>query len=230
MEKYKKILLILLVFFICIIIILFFKNEIFTIVWIKRYEHKYRYINLVERTLNLDANKIEENNVKIDDLQISLSNFIYNKDEKKLYFDLNFENGNNINNVGYILRIYNTEYCLGDRFNGYTFLTGIEYIINYNKFYEENFGYKSKAIDLVNGSNVKNDLLNRCKMLKQDEMSENGSLIHHISFELPEEFIINDKIKIELLDLNYQNIGNKEISQNKKGLNQIRYTVNFNEN
>ena len=231
MQKYKKVLIILLIILICMIIVLFFKNEIFSFVWIKQYEHKYSNINLVEKNLHFNENKIEENNIKINDLQISLSDFAYNKNERKLDFNLKFENGNNINTVGYILRVYNNDYCLGDRFNGYTSLnSGIEYIINYNKFYEENFGYKSKTIDLVNGSSVENDLLSKCKMLKQDEMSEDGSLIHHISFELPEEFIINDVVKIELFDLNYQNIGNEEIYKIQEDLNQIRYTINLNEN
>lgn len=67
-------------------------------------------------------------------------------------------------------------------------------------------------------------------MFKQDELLENGNLIHKISFELPEEFIITDNLKIELFDLNYQNIGNSTVYQAQELLTQVRYTINFNGN
>lgn len=146
-------------------------------------------------------------------------------------FNLKFENENDLNHVGYILRVYNDEYCLGDRFNGQISLdSAIEYIINYNNFYEKNFGYKSQAIDMSNIVTPTNDLLNKCKMLKQDELLENGELVHHISFNLPDEFVVSNSLKIELFDLNYQNIGDKTIYQTQNPLTQIEYTINLNEN
>lgn len=233
MKKYKKFLFILLIALVFILIILFFKNEIFTFIWEKEYEHKYKDLNLIEKTLSFDKNTniIEENNINIDNFKVSLSNLNYNQNEKKLDFNLKFENENNLNHVGYILRVYNDEYCLGDKFNGQLSLdSSIEYIINYNKFYEKNFGYKSQAIDMANKPvpPPKNDLLNKCKMLKQDELLENGGLVHKISFNLPDEFVISNSLKIELFDLNYQNIGDKTIYQTQKPLTQIEYIVNFN--
>lgn len=39
--------------------------------------------------------------------------------KKKLEFNLKFKNQNILNNVGYVLRVYNPQYCLGDNFIGY---------------------------------------------------------------------------------------------------------------
>ncbi len=234
MKKYKKILLLIILLIVVVLIVMsFFKNEIFTFIWVRGYENKYRDINLIEKNLSFDknVNLIEENSININDFKISLSDFSYNQNDKKLNFNLNFKNENELNNVGYILRVYNSDYCLGDRFNGHISLnSGIEYIISRNKFYEENFGYKSQTIDLNNTEIIKNDLLNRCRMLKQDELLEDGSLIHKISFELPEEFIISDNLNIELFDLNYQNIGDKTIYQTQSPLTQIEYKISLSEN
>lgn len=161
-----------------------------------------------------------------------MSDLNYNKNEKKLDFNLKFENEKELNNVGYILRVYNQDYCLGDRFNGFISLhSAIEYYISYDKFYEENFETQSKATDtFLNRTYPNNDLFGVCKMFKQNELFENGNLIHKISFELPEEFIITDSLKIELFDLNYQNIGNSTVNQVQEPLTQVKYTINFNGN
>lgn len=233
MKKYKQIFIILLLVLLFSILILFFKNEIFTFIWTKEYENKYKDINLIEKTLSFNKyeNLIEENTTKINNFQVVLSDLNYNKAKKNLEFNLTFKTEKELNNVGYILRVYNTEYCLGDRFNGQISLdNAIEYIISYNKFYEKNFGYKSKSIDITNSEIIENNLINECRMIKQDELLENGSLIHKISFELPEQFVINDGFKIELFDLNYQNIGDKTIYQVQKPLTQIDYIINFSEN
>ena len=233
MKKYKQIFIILLLVLLFSILILFFKNEIFTFIWTKEYENKYKDINLIEKTLSFNKyeNLIEENTTKINNFQILLSDLNYNKAKKNLEFNLTFKTEKELNNVGYILRVYNTEYCLGDRFNGQISLdNAIEYIISYNKFYEKNFGYKSKSIDITNSEIIENNLINECRMIKQDELLENGSLIHKISFELPEQFVINDGFKIELFDLNYQNIGDKTIYQVQEPLTQIDYIINFSEN
>lgn len=233
MKKYKQIFIILLLVLLFSILILFFKNEIFTFIWTKEYENKYKDINLIEKTLSFNKyeNLIEENTTKINNFQVVLSDLNYNKAKKNLEFNLTFKTEKELNNVGYILRVYNTEYCLGDRFNGQISLdNAIEYIISYNKFYEKNFGYKSKSIDITNSEIIENNLINECRMIKQDELLENGSLIHKISFELPEQFVINDGFKIELFDLNYQNIGDKTIYQAQEDLTQIEYTINLSEN
>ena len=233
MKKYKQIFIILLLVLLFSILILFFKNEIFTFIWTKEYENKYKDINLIEKTLSFNKYEklIEENTTKINNFQVVLSDLNYNKAKKNLEFNLTFKTEKELNNVGYILRVYNTEYCLGDRFNGQISLdNAIEYIISYNKFYEKNFGYKSKSIDITNSEIIENNLINECRMIKQDELLENGSLIHKISFELPEQFVINDGFKIELFDLNYQNIGDKTIYQVQEPLTQIDYIINFSEN
>lgn len=233
MKNIKKILIILFILLIFMLIILFFKNEILSFICIKEYEHKYKDINLIEKTLSFDKNQnaIEENEININGFKINLSDFNYSKDEKKLEFNLKFENESSLNHVGYILRVYNEEYWLGDRFNGQISLdSSIEYVINYKKFYEENFGIQNKTIDITDFDLPNNNLLNKCQMLKQNELLENGDLIHKISFELPEEFVINNILKIELFDLNYQNIGNPTVYQVQEPLTQVKYTINFVEN
>lgn len=142
MKNIKKLLILLLILLIFILVILIFKNEIFTFIWVKEYDNKYKDINLIEKTLSFDTNQnaIEENNIEINGFKINLSDLNYNKNEKKLDFNFKFENEKELNNVGYILRVYNQDYCLGDRFNGFISLhSGIEYFISYDKFYEENF-------------------------------------------------------------------------------------------
>ena len=48
-----------------------------------------------------------------------------------------------------------------------------------------------------------------------------------ISLEIPEEFVIDDILNIDLFDINYQNIGNKEFYQLKAPLSEIKYTIDF---
>lgn len=231
MKIYKKIFITLLIIFIFILSILIFKNQIFTFIWIKKYEHKYQSITSIEKNLSFDKtqNLVEENEITIKDFQTTLSNLKYSKDEKKLEFNLKFKNQNILNNVGYVLRVYNPQYCLGDNFIGYISLdSSIEYIISYNKFYEENFGYKNQSINLNNNTFSKNDLKNTCNMIEQTEILENGELLHQISFDLPKEFTINDILKIELFDLNYQNVGDTTIYKVQEPLTQIQYTINLN--
>lgn len=79
-----------------------------------------------------------------------------------------------------------------------------------------------------NNTFSKNDLKNTCNMIEQTEILENGELLHQISFDLPKEFIINDILKIELFDLNYQNVGDTTIYKVQEPLTQIQYTINLN--
>lgn len=226
----KKVLILLVGILILVLIIFFMKDEIFSFISIKKYEHKYNNINLIEKTLNFDKNQkiIEENAIDINGFKINLSDFNYNNNDKKLNFNLTFKGQNNLNDVSYILRVYNTEYCLGDKFNGnITLDSGIEYIISYDKFYEKNFGIQIKKIDMASNTIIENDLLNKSQMLKQNELLENGEIMHKISFELPEEFNIKDSLKIELFDLNYQNIGNQTVYQPQGVLTQIQYTIDL---
>lgn len=225
----KKIIIVLSIILLLLLLILFLKNEFYSIIWEKEYEHKYKDVKIVERNLSFDKseNVLETNKIEINDFEILLSDLKYNSNDNKLDFYLKFKNKNNLNNVGYILRVYNENYSLGDRFNGYVSMaSAIEYTINYNKFYEENFGYKRENIDLTKFPIIENDLFNECKMSKYDEQLEDGTFIHKLSFELPKEFVINDSFKIELIDLNYQNIGDKNFYQVKEPLTQIKYNIN----
>lgn len=226
----KKIIIVLFSILFFLLLILFFKNEFYSIIWEKKYEYKYKDAKLVEKSLSFDKseNILETNSIDINDFKIILSNLNYNSTENKLDFYLKFKNKNNLNHIGYILRVYNDDYCLGDRFNGYVSIAStIEYTINYNKFYEENFGYRKKNIDLTKYISIENDLYNECKMSKQDEQLEDGSFIHKISFELPERFVINNNLKIELVDLNYQNVGDKVFYHVQEPMTEIRYNINF---
>ena len=89
---------------------------------------------MIEKTIsfNTTTNTLEENSININNFRISLSDFNFNANEKTLNFNLNFENGNDLNHAGYILRLSKNQYCLAHRFNGQIPLdSSIEYIINY---------------------------------------------------------------------------------------------------
>lgn len=62
----------------------------------------------------------------------------------------------------------------------------------------------------------------------QRELLEDGTLLHNISIELSEDFVIEDSLNIQLFDLNYQNIGDKTFYIPEESLTQVDYTININ--
>ena len=93
---------------------------------------------------------VEENLIEIDDFKIALSDLNYT--ENKLNFNLKFSHLKPLNHSGYILRVANKDYYLGDRFNGQISLdSSFEWLISMDKFNINNFeNYKEKSINYKN--------------------------------------------------------------------------------
>lgn len=237
-KKYKRkvkhlwfIILLFILLFISIIAV--FRYNILWLYYEKKYEIKHNNRYLIEETLSYDKeNKlVEENSIHVNDFKVVLSDLEYT--ENKLNFNLKFSHSKPLNHAGYILRVFNKDYCLGDRFNGQISLdSATEWLISMDKFYEENFGFTVSAAS----RNIENRLIEipdnnhmlfKGNITKYDEILEDGSLVHKISLEIPEEFVIDDILYIDLFDINYQNIGNKEFYQLKAPLSEIKYTIDF---
>lgn len=228
----KKIIIILLVILVLLLIVLRFYNEIGWFIYEKIYDYKYKDIYSVEKNLSYDIENalVEENLIEIDDFKIVLSDLNYT--ENKLNFNLKFSHLKPLNHSGYILRVANKDYYLGDRFNGQISLdSSFEWLISMDKFNINNFeNYKEKShiFKRLNAfENNLHNLLNEARLEKQDELLDDGSLVHKMSFEIPEKFIIGDTLKIVLFDMNYQNIGDTEFYQVKAPLTEIVYNINF---
>lgn len=212
----KKILIILLIIFVTLAIFLKIFNE--KIIYFI-YDIKYDNINRIEKDLayNEETTLVGENSINVNDFNVTLSNIEYTE-QKELNFNLKFSHSNSLSSVGYILRVYDKEYFLGDRFNGLTSLSSSEWILNQNSFYKRNFK------DIEFGKNM---LLNVIPQKYQEEILENeNALIHRVHFELPEEFVINAPLNIVLFDINYQNVGSKDYHKVDKKLFEIKYKIN----
>ena len=69
-------------------------------------------------------------------------------------------------------------------------------------------------------------------MIEQTEILENGELLHQISFDLPKEFIINEKMlvsnKLNSKKRINKYVGDTTIYKVQEPLTQIQYTINLN--
>ena len=231
-RKVKHLWFIILLFILLLIsIIAIFRYNILWLYYEKKYEIKHNNRYLVEEALSYDKeNKlVEENSVHVNDFKVVLSDLEYT--ENKLNFNLKFLHSKPLNHAGYILRVFNEDYCLGDRFNGQISLdSATEWLISMDKFYEENFHFDDVEKNVEKrmiGFDQNDYMLLKGNITKYGEILEDGSLIHKISLEIPEEFVIDDVLNIDLFDINYQNIGNKEFYQVKAPLSEIKYTIDF---
>ena len=212
-------------------LIAIFRNNILWLYYEKKYEIKHNNRHLIEETLSYDKeNKlVEENSIHVNDFKVVLSDLEYT--DNKLNFNLKFSHSKPLNHTGYILRVFNEDYCLGDRFNGQISLdSATEWLISMDKFYEENFHFDDVEKNVEKrmiGFDQNDYMLLKGNITKYGEILEDGSLIHKISLEIPEEFVIDDVLNIDLFDINYQNIGNKEFYQLKAPLSEIKYTIDF---
>lgn len=229
MKKNVIFLISLIIILITIVCFFFFKNHIYSFWAIKKYEKKYEDLYFSKKDIIFDnINGIEKNEININDFYVSISDFKYIEDEKRLELQFKFKGENPLNRVDYVLRVYNLNYCLGDMFNGDLSLdNGVDYIINYNKFYEKNFGYKNSIISLSEAPYNQFDLLGECKFENKAELLDSGEIIHKISLNLPEKFIVEDKLNIDLFDINYQYIGNKELYKVAEPLCELNYIIDI---
>lgn len=227
----KKIIIVLAIIFIILLIGLRFYNEIEWFIYEKIYDHKYKDAYYIEKDLSYDIenNLIEENLIEINDFKIILSDLNYTENE--LNFNLNFSHLKLLNHSGYILRVFNKDYCLGDKFNGQISLdSSFEWLISMDKFYEKNFSFIDASKNMSNRLTdvSQNDhMLFSGNIIKKDELLEDGSLVHKISIEIPKEFDINNDLQIMLFDMNYQNVGDTNFYQVKEPLTELKYNINF---
>lgn len=181
-------------------------------------EKRYSNIEHIDKTLeyDLENNLIGDNIIHINNFNIALLDFEYSE-KNELKFSLKFSNLEPLNSVGYILRIYNESYCLGDRFLGKVSISPKEWLIYQDIFYKKTF-------NSVTNKNLLNAIQNFSKQV--EILEEDNSLLHIISIDLPKEFIISDKLNILLFDMNYQNIGDKNFYKLVEPYNEIEYIVN----
>lgn len=244
MKIMKNVLIVLAIILVVLGIVFLSKDRINCYVAVKAYNEKFKDMNVVEKTLafNKSTNALEENNVDVGDLKVTLSDLQFNNDDKTLNFNLKFDGEKDLYNASYILRVYNDEYCLGDKNNGaFPFTIPSEYIVNVNKFYEKNFGVKFNKIDYINptlpeenldrlNSELSTDEYKKvCKYVNEKEYIENGDLVNKITLGLPEQFKVTDKLKIQVLGISYENKDDTTIYIPKGVLNQLDYTININE-
>ena len=211
MEIGKKIFIILLSLIVIIYLISTF-NIIEKLVY-RVYEAHYNKISKVENTLKYDFNtsKLEENELNFDNFTISLNDLNY--DSNKLSFIIKFSNDKKLNDIGYLLRIYINEYSLSDRFIGKTTLSNQDYIMYQNLFYKQVFNFSFGEKNLF--TNFAND----------EKIMEDGTIIHNLSFDLPNEFVVNNNLNIDLFDINYQNIGDEKFYKPKDKFTEINYNI-----
>lgn len=211
----KKTILIIVILILIIVGLCFaFREKIATFI----YENKYAKIECINEdlTYNKETNTLSENSVSVGDFNIVLSNLQYTN-ENELNFELKFSNSNSLNHVGYILRVFNEEYYLGDRFNGQTSISSQDWVMYSNIFYKNIFKENFEEKNLLNNTQFSN----------QNEVLESGELIHKISFKLPEQFVIGEKLNIDLFDINYQNIGDTNFYKLKEPLSEINFIINY---
>lgn len=207
----KKILIILLLIIILIILACIFSKKIIYYY----YDKKYDNMETIEKSLayNKEANLIEENSISLNNMNIVLSNFEYT-DKNELNIEFKFSHNTQLNSVGYLLRLYDENYFFGDYFIGQTSLSSTEWIMNQKSFCKQTY------------NDIEKDILLFSKNFQHENILEENTMIHRISFSLPEEIIIKDNLNIVLFDLNYQNVGDKNFYNLTDKLSEIKYTLN----
>lgn len=184
------------------------------------YSYKYEKRTFIEKNIDLDNDYTSQSLININNLSIELKNLEIN--ENKLLLQFCFNSNDNLNNVGYLLRVYNNDYYLGNRYAGKISLSNNE-LYFYNAFFNtETYGQENIA---------SKDLLNETRFKYKTINSETeNKLIQEIEYEFPENFIPNDLIHIDLLDINYQIEGNSDFHKIDNQLTEIRYNISLNKN
>lgn len=229
----KKFLIVLIFILMILLVVANFKYEILYFMLEKNYNKKYSNIYKVQENLsyNSETHLTESKPVSVNDLNITFSDFEYS--ENNLRFNLKFSHSKPLNYAGYILRIYNKDYYLERHFGNSSFSSAFEYIINRNQFFKTTFNYISSSKGVFGEELDENPYIlpYYCSnAVIQNELLEDGSVLHNISVDFSENFVIEDSLYIELFDLNYQNIGDKNFYIPEEPLTQVDYTINININ
>lgn len=207
----KKLLIILAIIAIIVIFILvFLKNIVYFY-----YDKKYDNIERIEKNLTYgeERNLAEESSVNLNDLNVSLSNINYNNQNDELYLEFKFVGTKQLNTVGYILRWYTEENYYGDYYMGPTSISSTQWVMNAISFRKKMYKDADKAIELL------------YKTFSHENILEENTMLHKITFSLPEEVELKDKVNIVLFDLNYQNVGDPNFYKATDKLTEIKYTV-----
>ena len=219
----KKVFIVIIVFVLILLSLgLIFKQNIAEFytekILMKEYEEKYSKVKSIdcETEYNKNENKVLENEIELGDLKASIINFNISE-ENKMEIDLKFSGKEQLNAVGYILRVYNDKYHLGDRYDGSVSITGADNVMYSEVFYSKVFEEYS----------FEKNLLNVTSFSSQKELLDSGEVIYKLIYELPEEFLVQDKLNINLFDINYQYIGNKEFYKVAEPLCELNYTINI---
>ena len=219
----KKVFIVIIVFVLILLSLgLIFKQNIAEFytekILMKEYEEKYSKVKSIDCEIeyNKNENKVLENEIELGDLNASIINFNISE-ENKMEIDLKFTGKEQLNAVGYILRVYNDKYHLGDRYDGNVSITGADNVMYSEVFY-------SKVFDEYS---FEKNLLNITSFSSQKELLDSGEVIYKLIYELPEEFLVQDKLNINLFDINYQYIGNKEFYKVAEPLCELNYTINI---
>ena len=212
----KHFILIIIVCLIVLTMILAFKKDIVK----TYYSYKYEKRTFIEKNIDLDNDYTSQSLININNLSIELKNLEI--DENKLLLQFCFNSNDNLNNVGYLLRVYNNDYYLGNRYAGKISLSNNE-LYFYNTFFNtEIYGQENIA---------SKDLLNETRFKYKTINSETeNKLIQEIEYEFPENFIPDDLIHIDLLDINYQIEGNSDFHKIDNQLTEIKYNISLNKN
>lgn len=86
-------------------------------------------------------------------------------------------------------------------------------------------GAAKATTEFITKHNAKTNVI-KTLYTNQIENSENGTLLHKISFSLPDEFVINNILNIVLFDINYQTIDDKTFHKVNEPLSEIKYIIN----
>lgn len=184
----------------------------------KEYEEKYSQTKIINKEIEYIKleDKVIENEIEIGDLKASFLKFKVT-DNNKLEMDIKFSGKEPLNAIGYILRVYNDKYHLGDRYVSTVSITGADNMMYSQVFYSKIF---------TNGS-FENNLLNITRFSSNKELLDSGEIIYKLTYELPKEFIIDDKLNVDLFDINYQYVGNPTFYKALDPLAELNYTINI---
>lgn len=212
----KRLYIILSVIIIIFILFFAFYEHIMYFICKKTYDN----LKVTEQVLtyNKETRSISENSITKNNLKIILSKLEYNENQLDIEFKFShLDNQTSINNVGYVLRVYNEDYFLGNRYIGTLTSSNNSTVTFNNIFYEINF----------NNDTTKN-LSNYTTVIPQIEILEDeNALLQRLAFTLPENFIITDSLNVILFDMNYQNIGDKTFYKVDDTLSEIKYLITF---
>lgn len=215
---------IIIVIFIIIISYLFFFTPIFVNIYNDiRFKDTYysREIYTNNSTYNYSDKSFSKNSLNKNGININFSNFNYHKENNsiELNFDFSKENADILNNIGFILRIYDDEKTLTHQIsNGYILKFPESHM--YSKYYlKEQYNDYIEEYGLFSNSNL--------VTFTNYSPEDNSYITKKITLTLPENYNIKGNLNISLLDLQYQTTKSPDYNKVISPLGEFLFTVNF---